>query len=74
MTDPRIAELHALATSEGIRLPMPVEMILWFENRGCVVDLQTGKVTRTPIATPTPSGKAVAHLLAEHVGDLESGD
>lgn len=68
--DPRIAELQALAQSEGLRLPMPVELILWLEDRGKVVDLRTGRVMRPTAVAPTASGKAVAHLLYNHVGDL----
>ena len=56
--DPRIAELTELAVNEGITLPLPVSLILWFEDRGCVVDLLTGSVGRPadwgidPIDTP----------------------
>jgi len=70
MTDPRVIELEALAASEGIELPMPVRLILWFEDRGCIVDLHTGWATRPTVCGPTPSGKAIAHLLTDHVGEL----
>jgi hypothetical protein len=70
MTDPRAKELLQLAASEGIALPMPVELILWFEDRGAVVDLVTG-VTSTPVGgVPTPSGRAVNYLLQNHEGGL----
>jgi hypothetical protein len=68
VNDPRIQELEELAAAEGIMLPMPVRLILWFEDHGCVVDLHTGKAHRPTVGTPTPSGKAVAYLLTDHVG------
>jgi hypothetical protein len=70
MNDPRITELEELAASEGIMLPMPPRMILWFEDHGCVVDLVTGKAHRPTVGLPTASGRAVSHLLADHVGEL----
>lgn len=69
-TDPRAFELQELAASEGIRLPMPIPMILWLEDHGCVVDLITGKAIRPSVSTPTPSGRAIAHLTQNHVGAL----
>ncbi len=68
--DPRIAELVALAREEGIKLPMRPALICWFEDRGRVVCLTTGKVYCGIVATPTPSAKAVAHLLQAVEGDL----
>jgi hypothetical protein len=41
----RLAELEAWQREEGRSLPMPAEMILWFENCGYVVDLLTGEAT-----------------------------
>jgi hypothetical protein len=70
MDDVRVAELEELAAAEGIMLPMPVRLILWFEDRGCVVDLHTGKAHGATVGTPTPSGRAVSHLLTDHVGEL----
>ncbi len=70
MTDPRANELLELAASEGFTLPMPIRLILWLEDRGCIVDLGTGKAARPTVGTPTPSGRAVAYLLADHVGEL----
>ncbi len=69
-TDPRIQELEQLAASEGFTLPMPIRLILWLEDRGCIVDLATGKASRPTVGTPSPSGKAVAYLLADHVGEF----
>lgn len=68
--DQRGAELRELATAENIRLPMPIEMILWYEDRGFVVDLCTGQATVPNVGLPTPSAKAVTHLLKNHVGGL----
>jgi hypothetical protein len=70
MDDVRVAELEELAAAEGIMLPMPIRLILWFEDHGCVVDLHTGKAHRPPVGLPTASGRAVSHLLADHVGEL----
>jgi len=68
--DPRTIELLELAASEGFRLPMPASLILWLEDRGCIVDLHTGRATRPTVGTPTPSGRAVSHLLREVVGEF----
>jgi hypothetical protein len=70
MTDPRVNELLKFAASEGINLPILPSLILWFEDRGCVVDLVTGKATRPAVGTPTPTGYAVAYLLREVVGEF----
>jgi hypothetical protein len=43
--DSRLAELLTWQRETGQPLPMPVEMILWFENCGHVVDLLTGEAT-----------------------------
>jgi hypothetical protein len=68
--DPRIAELTQIAREEGITLPMPPATIIWFEDRGYVVDLVTGMATPPVVGMPTPSAQAVAHLLAHEVGEL----
>ncbi len=47
---------------------MPVEVIVYFERHGKVVDLVTGKVYDDVVATPTPAAKAVAYLLAHEEG------
>lgn len=70
LIDPRIAELEALATEEGIVLPMPIETILWFEDRGKLVDLATGAVYDIVAVQPTQHAKSVAYLLAEVDGDV----
>jgi hypothetical protein len=68
--DPRIAELTALAQEEGITLPMPVEMIVYFERQGRIVDLERGRVYSAVTVMPTPSAKAVAYLLALASGEI----
>jgi len=70
LADVRAAELEALAASEGIELPMPIRLILWLEDRECVVDLHTGRATRPIVGTLTLAGKAVSHLLREVVGEF----
>lgn len=75
--DPRVTELEELAVSEGVKLPYRAELIVWLEERGCIVNLLTGKATLPHVGLPTPSGKAVSHLLtptlteAEMVAELE---
>jgi hypothetical protein len=66
VTDPRIDELEALAREESITLPLPVDLILFLEDRGRIVDLVTGEVLNAVTVKLEASGKAVAHLL-EHV-------
>lgn len=68
--DQRVAELRELAAAENIRLPMPIDMILWYEDRGLVVDLSTGQATVPVVGMPTQSAKAVIHLLRDHIGGL----
>jgi hypothetical protein len=68
--DPRVQELLDVAASENITLPYPAHYICWLEDRGRVVDLVTGKVYCAIVATPTPSGRAVAHLLRDAVGEV----
>jgi len=43
-SDPRIIELQDLAREEGIVLPMPVDLIVYFERHGRIVDLCSGVV------------------------------
>ena len=69
-SDPRVAELLELAASEGLRLPMPAETIVHFERQGHIVDLLSGEVYTVITSTPTPSGKAVSHLLADVKGEV----
>ena len=68
--DPRISELQALARVEGITLPLPLDLIVYFERMGYVVDLVDGTVCRGVTATPTVHARAVAHLLGEVEGEL----
>lgn len=70
LKDNHYAELEALAREEGIKLPMPIEMIIYFERQGKIVDLETGKVYDAITVEPTASGKAVAYLLAGVVGEV----
>lgn len=80
--DPRFAELLDLARTEQITLPLPVDLIVWFESHGCCVDLVTGRVT-LPIREPfgrdtrwelTPQGRAVSHLLTPAECEAEADD
>jgi hypothetical protein len=66
--DPRVAELMALTAEEHIALPLPIELILWLEDRGLTVDLVSGEGIPPIVGTPTASGKAVAHLLTSTPG------
>jgi hypothetical protein len=70
MKDKRIEEIEELAQVEGIPLPMPARMVVWFEDRGCIVDLITGIASRPESFTPTPMGRTIAHLLADAVGEV----
>jgi hypothetical protein len=64
VTDPRIDELQALAREERLTLPYPIALIIWFEDRGYVVDLASGTVYNAIVATPTVHARAVAYLLS----------
>ena len=68
--DVRVQELQDFAASEGLVLPMPVDLIVFFESHGHIVDLITGEVSLPVVGTPTPTGKAVAYLLTDHVGEF----
>lgn len=69
--DPRVQELIDLAEAEGFRLPYPADYVVWLEDHGRMVDLQSGEVLYSlPVAMPTASGKAVAHLLSDAVGEV----
>jgi hypothetical protein len=66
--DPRIAELEQLAHEEGIVLPMAPSLIVGMEDRGYVVDLVSGELTKIEqLAAPKPTihAKAVAYLLSD---------
>lgn len=58
-TDSREAELVELAASEGIKLALPVKLIVWFEEKGYVVNLVTGIATRPMVGVPTQKCKSV---------------
>lgn len=70
MRDPRITELEELARDEGLTLPLPIDLIVFFEKRGRIVDLTSGRVTHATVGLPTPSGKAVSHLLRNAIGPV----
>lgn len=42
VVDTRLAELLDWRRETGQELPLPADLILWLEDRGYVVDLQTG--------------------------------
>lgn len=42
----RRTELLELAADENITLPLSVELILWLEDKGWLVDLLTGQTSR----------------------------
>ena len=67
--DPRVAELLELV-ADGVKLPMPPSMIVWFEDRGKLVDLVTGEVYDTVAVQTTSQAQAVAYLLCEVVGEV----
>ena len=65
MNDPRAQELLDLAAAENMRLPYPVDYILFLEDHGRMVDLCSGEVLYSlPVAVPTANAQAVLHLLA----------
>jgi hypothetical protein len=59
-----------LAREEGIKLPIPPEMIVYFEKQGRIVDLMTGRVYNAVTVQPTPVATAVAYLLAQAEGEI----
>lgn len=61
-TDPRVAELEALATEEGIVLPMAADMIAFFERQGYVIDLVTGEAIKSVTVELSPYHKALTYL------------
>jgi hypothetical protein len=44
--------------------------MIWFEDRGYIVDLATGTVYNAIVATPAVHARAVAHLLSEVTGEV----
>lgn len=65
VTDPRATELRELAAVEGLKIAVAIDLVLWLEDRGFVVDLRTGIAMQVSIGRVTPSGKAVDHLLTQ---------
>ncbi len=63
-TDKRIAELQEVARESGLTLPYPPDYILFLEDNGRIVDLESGEVLYSvPVATPTRHAQAIVHLL-----------
>lgn len=54
-------ELEELAHEEGIKLPMPPDMIAYFESQGYTVDLHSGEVSKVAVEL-SPNYKALSHL------------
>lgn len=62
--DQRHSELTQFAREVG-GLPMPIEFIIWAEQRGYVVDFATGEVRPdTDTFSLTPAGEALAVIEA----------
>lgn len=59
----RADELRSLAAEEGIKLPMPIDAILWFESQGYIVDLITGLASKVDVEAVTPLGRTINHLM-----------
>jgi hypothetical protein len=53
-----------------LTLPYPIDLIIWFEDRGYIVDLSSGTVFNAIVATPTVHARAVCYLLGEVEGDI----
>lgn len=68
-TDPRVAELQELATTQGLKIAVAIDMVLWLEDRGYVVDLCTGVAMRVSIERVTPLGITINHLLSPVTDD-----
>lgn len=60
-TDNRVQELEELVR-EGLLLPMAIEEILSYEDRGFVVDLEDGSVCSNIAVAVNPEVQALAHL------------
>lgn len=71
-TDTRIVELEALAQEEGFRLPMAVDLIVYFEQHGYVVDLRTGELCRDIAVELSPTAQALCHLYGMNDDDLDA--
>lgn len=69
--DKRVVELEQLAHEENITLPYPADYIVWLEDHGRMVDLNSGDVIYAKlVAVPTTSAEAVAYLLAGIAGEV----
>lgn len=63
--DPRLVELAAWAVEAGRALPMPAASIIAHEDRGDLVDLETGRIIAGggfACVAPARTAKAVLHL------------
>jgi hypothetical protein len=67
--DQRAAEIRALVAAEGIKLAIVVDIVLWFEDRGFMVDLHTGVAMQVEVVGVTPLGRTINHLLAPVTDD-----
>lgn len=65
--DNRIVELEAFARESGLTLPLPIDLIVFLEDHGRVVDLENGTVYNSVTVTPEPCAQAVAYLLSAHL-------
>lgn len=54
----RVHELHELAATEGVILPLPAEWIVALEMAGYVVDLKTGEWIGADSVAYMPTDKA----------------
>ena len=64
MSDPRVLELETWARENGLTLPLPADMIVFFEDQQRIVDLETGAVYNSIIVTPDPCAQAICHLMS----------
>jgi hypothetical protein len=48
MAKSRIEELEEWSEETGLALPMAAEEIVYLEDQGMIVDLETGEVTENP--------------------------
>lgn len=72
--DPRIAEILELCETEHITLRTSIDVVLWLEDRGYVVDLRTGVAMKVEIAAVTRTGRTVNHLLSPAVATTTAAD
>ncbi len=72
MSDPRIAELEALALEEGFPLPMTAERIVSLESHGYIVDLHNGEICGAVAVTVSPHAQALCYLYGMTNDDIEA--